>query len=179
MRAWQDAIAAAPAPAKGCFTARYPETTWRKTACLTASKQTNRPITFDIGGANHVVAHSATGTIRSATGSFENVTPANLTATGPLATGGTAPTSPLQINFRSQFLPVSSDANIAAQAHRRSPTARRGSSSSTRSTRATPNPRIFIEYWMQYGPSCPPGWQLLEQPLRPEQPRHLRRPYAR
>lgn len=163
MRAWQDAIAAAPAPAKGCFTARYPETTWRKTACLTASKQTNRPITFDIGGANHVVAHSATGTIRSATGSFENVTPANLTATGPLATGGTAADAfSLQINSQLGFLPVSSDANIAACGPPAKPNCTAWQQFIYSQYQGYPNPRIFIEYWMhEYGPSCPPGWQPL------------------
>jgi len=166
MRAWQDAIAAAPAPGKGCFTAKYPEKTWRKTTCLTASKQANRPRTFDIGGANHVVARSAAGTIRSTTGSFENVTPANLTATGPLATGGTAPDAfSLQINAQ-PFVPVSSDATIAACG-----TTKPGCSAWQQfiysQYQGFPNPRIFIEYWLHgFGATCPAGWQ----PLLPGNP---------
>lgn len=167
MRAWQDAIAAAPAPGKGCFIAKYPEKTWRKTACLTASKQANRAQTFDIGGANHVVARSATGTIRSATGSFENVTPANLTATGPLATGGTAPDAfSLQINAQSGFIPVSSDPAIAACGTTK-PDCTAWQQFIYSQYQGFPNPRIFIEYWLHgFGATCPAGWQ----PLLPGNP---------
>ncbi|MBL8288128.1 MAG: VWD domain-containing protein [Rubrivivax sp.] len=157
MRAWQDAIAATPAPGKGCFTAKYPGKTWRKTTCLTASKQANRPRTFDIGGANHVVARSS-GTVRSATGSFENVTPANLTASGPLATGGTAPDAfSLQINAQ-PFVPVSSDATIAACGTTK-PACSAWQQFIYSQYQGFPNPRIFVEYWLLgFGATCPAGW---------------------
>lgn len=157
MRAWQNHMAAAPAPGKGCFTASYPGKTWRKVPCLQASKQTNRPLTFDIGGANHVVARSA-GTVRSATGSFDSVAPANLTASGPLPNGGTAPDAfSLQINAQ-PFAPVSSDAAIAACGTTK-PGCRAWQQFIYSQYQGYPNPRILIEYWLLgYGATCPPGW---------------------
>lgn len=40
LESWHAAIARVPTPQKGCFTAAYPQATWTKVACVTAS---NRP----------------------------------------------------------------------------------------------------------------------------------------
>ena len=40
LQSWRAAIAHAPTPSKGCYTAAYPLTTWKKVACVAAP---NRP----------------------------------------------------------------------------------------------------------------------------------------
>ncbi len=47
LQSWRAAIAHAPAPSKGCFTAVYPLTTWKKVACVAAP---NRPYLPRSGG---------------------------------------------------------------------------------------------------------------------------------
>ncbi|MFZ0363236.1 MAG: hypothetical protein WAL67_03415 [Candidatus Cybelea sp.] len=47
LQSWRSAIAHAPTPSKGCYTAVYPLTTWVKVACVAAP---NRPYIPRIGG---------------------------------------------------------------------------------------------------------------------------------
>ncbi|MCW5635136.1 MAG: hypothetical protein KIT17_17505 [Rubrivivax sp.] len=156
-RQWQREIAAVRAPKAGCFTATYPSTQWREVACYKPSPHPNQPRDrggagpFNVGGGNHVTAQSA-ATIRSATGSFDSVTPATVAASGPVPGFGTAPDAfSLQINSKPS--PAGSPASCA-------PPACNGWQQFIYSQyQGVPHPRIFIEYWLLgHGTPCPAGW---------------------
>ena len=50
LQSWRAAIAHAPTPSQGCYTAVYPLTTWEKVACVAAP---NRPYLPRSGGGGH------------------------------------------------------------------------------------------------------------------------------
>ena len=52
LQSWRSAIAHAPTPSKGCYTAVYPLTTWVKVACVAAP---NRPYIPRIGGGRSLI----------------------------------------------------------------------------------------------------------------------------
>jgi hypothetical protein len=76
LQSWRAAIAHAPTPGKGCYTAAYPLTTWTKVACVAAP---NRPYIPRSGGGGLTVGDgndyaAVTSTLTSnAVGSFPKV----------------------------------------------------------------------------------------------------------
>ncbi|MFK3983752.1 hypothetical protein ACI2K4_25640 [Micromonospora sp. NPDC050397] len=79
LQVWQTKMEKVPEPsAMGCFTARYPAVTWREIACAAApdtpmEPRTTEPTPLVVGGGEHLVAESPTGSIYRAAGTFEEV----------------------------------------------------------------------------------------------------------
>src|SRR5688572_28524786 len=78
---WQTKIAQIPQPSKGCFNASYPKLVWQQTSCSYAQRppmvpRPPGPLPFTVGGGgmNDLSAKAPTGTINSATGSFDSTT---------------------------------------------------------------------------------------------------------
>src|ERR1700729_466424 len=77
LQSWRAAVAHAPAPGKGCYTAAYPLNTWKKVACVAAP---NRPYiprsgagsSLTVGDGNDYAAVTSTLTSNAA-GSFPKV----------------------------------------------------------------------------------------------------------
>lgn len=97
---WRRAITATPRPTKGCFTAAYPEKTWREVPCKTPPNKPYFPRAGgtmqleQVGGNGIDFSAVVTGHITQAEGSFDSVT--NVTAT---------PDYSLQLN--TDFFPTS------------------------------------------------------------------------
>jgi von Willebrand factor type D domain len=97
---WRKAIIATPRPTKGCFTATYPEKTWREIPCKTPPNKPYFPRAGgtiqpeQVGGNGIDFSAVVTGHISQAEGSFDSVT--GLTAT---------PDYSLQLN--TDFFPTS------------------------------------------------------------------------
>ena len=69
LSAWQHSMTKLPLPHKGCFTAKFPSTALVQTACKLAP-----PYRGTVGGGNDSMAEVSSGSITSATGTFQNVT---------------------------------------------------------------------------------------------------------
>jgi hypothetical protein len=74
LQSWSAAITHAPTPGKGCYTASYPLTTWKKVACVAAPKRPFVPrsgagSSLTVGDGNDYAAVTATLT-SNAVGSF-------------------------------------------------------------------------------------------------------------
>lgn len=77
---WRKALMATPRPKRGCFTAAYPEKTWREVPCKAPPNKPHPPRTGGItkpeqvGGNGIDFAATVTGNITQAEGSFDSVT---------------------------------------------------------------------------------------------------------
>jgi len=77
---WRKALRATPRPKRGCFTATYPERTWREIPCKAPPNLPHPPRTGGItkpeqvGGNGIDFAATVTGNITEAEGSFDSVT---------------------------------------------------------------------------------------------------------
>lgn len=148
---WQEAISKVPLPKKGCFSASYPEKEWKEVPCGLASKYPNPPASGprpNIVGNGNDISAQVTGLISSAIGSYDSVTPANVTETGPW---GSNPQSPnaftLQLN--SQFFTTSVCAGHAGCL---------GWQQFIYSQNQCNGPCVFMEYWLiNFGATCPAG----------------------
>jgi hypothetical protein len=74
LQSWRTAVAHEPAPGKGCYTAAYPLTTWKKVACITAPNRPYIPRSsggggLTVGDGNDYAAVTSTLT-SNAVGSF-------------------------------------------------------------------------------------------------------------
>lgn len=205
--AWRATIARTPAPKKGCFTASYPNTEWQETPCGPPSRYPNPPArghgghglpvaTTPVGDGNDFSAQpvvsglavqnpaggprpdAVSGLIFSATGSFDSVTPANITETGPWtltipnppppppppcrpAQGCTQQQTPdtalteqranaFSLQLNTQFFPTP-----ACQGHANC----LGWQQFVFSQNQCNGPCVFIEYWLlDFGSGCPAGW---------------------
>jgi len=148
---WQEAISKVPVPKKGCFSASYPEKEWKEVPCGVPSKYPNPPASGPrpnvVGNGNDISAQ-VTGSISSAIGSYDSITPANVTETGPW---GGNPQSPdaftLQLN--SQFFTTSVCAGHAGCL---------GWQQFIYSQNQCNGPCVFMEYWLiNFGAACPAG----------------------
>ena len=103
--AWQAAMKTLRLPARGCFTASYPDIQWRVSRCLTGplvpmvSAKLRTPET--VGDSSGDFLATVSGSISSATGSFPSVS-AGSTETGKVGGEGsyTANTFTLQMNVK-------------------------------------------------------------------------------
>ncbi len=100
---WQKAISRLPVPKKGCFTATYPKKEWREVPCGPPSKYPNT-----VGGSigNDVGPQVTPLLISSAVGSFDIVTPATVTETGPWG-GNPNSANAFTIQMNTRLLPES------------------------------------------------------------------------
>lgn len=65
---WQKLMAKKPLPGPGCFNATYPSTDWKETKCRLAP-----PYPLTVGNGTDSVAQVSSGSIASATGSFNSI----------------------------------------------------------------------------------------------------------
>ncbi len=137
---WRAAMARVPQPKKGCFKASYPALAWQEVACIAAPR---RPYGPTVGGGIDFTAQ-VSGTISSATGSFDTVSG----VTDEEGFGNVPNTYSLQLNasyFTSTAVCAGASVPANCQGWEQFIYTNTGS--------------VFIEYWLiHYGPSCPPGW---------------------
>ena len=155
LEAWGKAIAEAPLPDEGCFTANYPEMRWKRVKCgpphvaVPPREKGTRPPTA--GHGNDYAAVVSPALISRATGSFP--TTSGLVSETDSSTGD-ANVYSLQIN--SQYIsgaPICAGAHVAnCQAWEQFVFDDRGNSGIQSS--------VFLQYWLlNYGTPCPTGWQ--------------------
>jgi hypothetical protein len=148
---WQEAISKVPLPKKGCFSASYPDKEWKEVPCGAPSKYPNPPASGprpNIVGNGNDISPQVTGLISTAVGSFDSVTPANVTETGPWGGNPNTPNAfTLQIN--SQFFTTTVCAGHAGCL---------GWQQFIYSQNQCGGPCVFMEYWLiNFGPVCPAG----------------------
>jgi hypothetical protein len=150
---WQRAMSQVPVPKKGCFNATYPSLEWHEVPCGAPSEYPNAPASGPrpniVGNGNDISAQVTGPNITSAIGTFDNVTPAGVTLSGPW--GGnpnSADAFTLQIN--SQFFNTPACAGGQAGCL--------GWQQFIYSQNQCGGPCVFMEYWLiGYGPACPAG----------------------
>ncbi|MGD0075919.1 MAG: VWD domain-containing protein [Candidatus Binataceae bacterium] len=141
---WQKEIAKVPVPKKGCFTATYPDKKWKEVPCGPPSKYPNT-----VGGSigNDVGPQVTPLLISSAVGSFDSVTPATITETGPW--GGnpnSANAFSIQMNTQYTFPTTVCAGHAGCQ----------GWQQFIYSQNQCGGPCVFMEYWLiNYGSPCP------------------------
>ena len=140
---WQKAISRLPVPKKGCFTATYPKKKWREVPCGPPSKYPNT-----VGGSigNDVGPQVTPLLISSAVGSFDIVTPATVTETGPWG-GNPNSANAFTIQMNTRFFKTSVCAgHVGCQ----------GWQQFIYSQNQCGGPCVFMEYWLiNYGSPCP------------------------
>jgi hypothetical protein len=156
---WQEAISKVPIPKKGCFSASYPEKEWKEVPCGQPSKYPNPPARGprpNIVGNGNDVSAQVTGLISSAVGSFDSVTPANVTVTGPWGGNQQSPNAfTLQLNTQffsnAQFFPnkVCNSVTLTNCAWQQFIFSQ---------NQCNNGPCVFMEYWLLgFGAPCPAG----------------------
>jgi hypothetical protein len=149
---WQRAMSQVPVPKKGCFNSAYPSLEWREVPCGAPSKYPNPPAGGArpniVGNGNDITAVVAGPMISSPTGSFDSVTPAGVTISGPWGGNPNAANAfTLQIN--SQFFTTPACAGVAGCV---------GWQQFIYSQNQCGGPCVFMEYWLiNFGPVCPAG----------------------
>lgn len=149
---WQRSMSQIPVPKKGCFNSSYPSLEWHEVPCGPPSIYPNPPAKGPrpdiVGNGNDIAATVSGPMISSATGTFDSVTPANVTVSGPWGGNPNAANAfTLQIN--SQFFDTPACNGVAGC---------RGWQQFIYSQNQCNGPCVFMEYWLiSYGPSCPPG----------------------
>jgi hypothetical protein len=152
-QAWRASIARTPAPGKGCFTASYPLTVWRKVGCVTAPERPYIPRSGTGGAAqttgdgNDYAAVTATLTA-AAVGSF----PKAKHLTSETGAGGRSNFYSLQLN--SNFMSGSPACANAIDPSKCLAWEQFVYSSSSHAS--------FMQYWLIHysgtGVPCPGGW---------------------
>lgn len=151
---WQNAIAQAPRPATGCYTAQFPQMQWRTTGCTAAPnvpmppRNGARPLI--VGNGDDISAQLPAGNfMHTAIGSFDNVV--NVTSeSGPIANSGAAVNNAYTLQMNTN--PFTSTAcagspNPGCQGWEQFVYANSGTSGAA-----------FIQYWLlEYNAPCPTG----------------------
>jgi hypothetical protein len=148
-RTWRAAIASAPLPGNGCFTADYPGTAWKRVACTKASSlpflPAQDPGSFIVGNGNDHAAETATP-ISSAVGSFPSVKGLKRERNGRDSN-----TYSLQLNSSYFVSPVCQGAQ--------NPSDCRAFMQFVYSANHDSRGGAFMEVWLlNYGSACPSGW---------------------
>ncbi|MGD0014541.1 MAG: Ig-like domain-containing protein [Bryobacteraceae bacterium] len=156
--AWRASMSRRPLPRKGCFRASYPSTEWKEVPCSTAKPPLLLPPPGRRGGEgspenvgngnSNDFAAEVSGTIVTAVGSFNTITPGTTESDT-----GTSDSFSLQINSRPFTTSVCSGI-VGCQGWQQFAFANN-----------SPPPYctcVFIQYWLlNYGASCPAGWSSL------------------
>ncbi len=155
-KTWRTAMARVPLPKKGCFHSAYPSLQWSEIQCVTpppypqVPRRGPRPLVG--GGGNDVAAQAPSGTISSATGSFDTVT--NVTSeAGQLGGLGGQVTDAYtyQLNTNTFFGSPACD-NAADK------TVCQGWEQFIFANDGTTG-NAYIQYWLiSYNKPCPGGW---------------------
>lgn len=156
LEAWQATMLRIPLPKEGAFQASFPDTVWREAQSVVAPadpympKRGPRP--FTVGNGDDVCAQAPSGTISSATGSFDSVTGVT-SVTGQLhgAGGQVANVYTLQLNTNTFPSTVAGSA-AGCRGWEQFIYANDGSAGNSG--------RAFIQYWLiDFGPTSPgTGW---------------------
>jgi hypothetical protein len=152
-RDWQNKVVQVSQPAKGCFTAEYPNLEWRATACAAVPdlpqppKRGSRPLV--VGNGNDIAAQVPSGFISTAIGSFDSVV--NVTSeSGPIGNSGPSIANAYTLQLNTNFFASTACAgspNPGCQGWEQFVYANDGSSGVA-----------FIQYWLiQYNAPCPGG----------------------
>jgi hypothetical protein len=141
-----------PVPKKGCFESSYPSLEWHEVPCGPPSKFQNPPAKGPrpniVGNGNDITAVVSGPKISSATGSFDSVTPANVTISGPWS-GNPSAANAFTLQINSQFFNSPACTGVAGCL---------GWQQFIYSQNQCGGPCVFMEYWLiGYGPSCPAG----------------------
>ncbi len=149
---WRQTLTQTPTPKEGCFTAVYPETSWREAACKAAPnrpyppKHGLRPQT--VGNGVDFSARVSSGLISAATGSFDSVT-AGATESGVVGGVGGQVANTFSLQLNTSFF------NSTVCAGSPNPACRGWQQFIYSSS----NKMAFMQYWLiSWGTVCPPGW---------------------
>ena len=163
-QAWRKEMSRRRVPKKGCFTASYPDTTWREVPCGAPSPYPNPPArgprSDNVGNGTDFVAHTS-GLISSAVGSFNRII-GTTSVNGEV--GGSPPPQAgvFMLQLNTQFFPDPPACNRVAgcrgwQQFLFSQTQCSGSATQPGVLPGT-TPCVFMEDWLLgYGPTCPAG----------------------
>jgi hypothetical protein len=161
---WRTSMAKVPLPKKGCFRSAYPSLQWSEIQCVTpppypqVPRRGPRPLVG--GGGNDVAAQAPSGTISSATGSFDTVT--NVTSeAGQLGGVGNQVTDAYTYQLNTNRFFGSPACGNAAD-----PMACQGWEQFIFANNGTGNTgNAFIQYWLiSYNKPCPGGWAPFAYP---------------
>ncbi|RZU49377.1 von Willebrand factor type D domain-containing protein [Krasilnikovia cinnamomea] len=150
---WQNSIATAPRPGRGCYTATYPRLVWRPVGCVTAPdipqppRRGPRPLV--IGNGSDIAARVPSGFISTAIGSFDSVV--NVTSeSGPIGNTGPSIANAYTLQLNTNFFASTACAgspNPGCQGWQQFVYGNDGSSGAA-----------FIQYWLlRYNAACPAG----------------------
>jgi hypothetical protein len=151
---WAISMHKKPTPQKGCFSADYPATEWKKVPCVPVPnipfipRRGARP--FIVGNGDDISAVAPTGTITQAIGHFENIV--NVTsASGMINNTGSPVGNAYSLQINTNFM--------TSTACSGSPNAGcRGWEQWVYYNNGTAGV-AFIQYWLiQYNAACPAGW---------------------
>jgi putative cell wall-binding protein len=157
---WQAAVAQAPHRGRGCFRVSYPSVTWQPATCKVAPAIPFKPAasslpqkgapTMTVGNGVDYTAQ-VTGTISSATGSFDGVSPST-TETGQFGGTGTQIATTYSLQLNTEFFhgsPACATASVPATCL-----------GWQQFIYDSYDNIIFMQYWLiTYGAAaCPAGW---------------------
>jgi hypothetical protein len=153
-RDWAVALHRKGPPAKGCFTATYPSTQWKKVTCVAAPKipfiPRRPPRPFIVGSGNDISALAPSGTISQTFGYFENIS--NVTSeTGLIGNSGTTVANAYTLQINTNFMTstaCSGSTNTSCRGWEQFVYFNNGTAGTA-----------FIQYWLiRYNTTCPAGW---------------------
>ena len=152
---WQQAIAELPTPGAGCYQASYPALQWQATRCRVAPKWPLAPGQQTGSGGPQAVGNGrdysakVTGTISSATGSFDDVSP-KITETGQVDDEGSQVANTFSLQLNSEFFSTSACSGASKPA---------GCLGWQQFVYTTHPNEVFMQYWLvHYDTTCPGGW---------------------
>jgi hypothetical protein len=153
-RDWAVAMHRRGPPAKGCYTATYPSTEWKKVPCKPTPKipfiPRRGPRPFVVGSGNDISAQAPSGSISQAFGYFENIS--NVTSeTGLVGNSGMPVANAYSLQINTNFMTgtaCSASPNANCRVWEQFVYLNTGSAG-----------LAFIQYWLlQYNTTCPAGW---------------------
>lgn len=161
MLRWQHAVENLQVPGKGCFTASYPRVEWLRTSCEAAPPHPYPPAGPPARGdrartVGNGVDYSAeiSSVLKSASGSFDSVSP------GSAETGqqnGTGPQVPNTFSLQLNAKPFTSPLCAGSPNH--------GCLGWQQFIYSTTFDEVFMQYWLlQYDTTCPAGWNTFMFP---------------
>ena len=155
---WQKAIAqpVTKGLARGCYQTSYPSRQWHATTCKVAPEvplepaPVSTPANATVGDGTDYSAEAA-GTISSATGSFDDVSP-TITETGQVDDQGAQIANTFSLQLNTQFF-----SNSPACSGSGDPSNCRGWQQFA--YESAPYNEVFMQYWLiNYDATCPSGW---------------------
>jgi uncharacterized repeat protein (TIGR01451 family) len=148
---WQRSMSQISIPKKGCFSSSYPSLEWHEVPCGQPSKFPNPasgPRPNVVGNGNDISAVVSGPKITAAIGSFDSVTPATVTESGPWG-GNPNVANAFTLQINSQFFSTPACNAVAGCL---------GWQQFIYSQNQCSGPCVFMEYWLlNFGPSCPAG----------------------